>query len=240
MFQEAILLAFLELVATGLLPVLKVFNNIVTQLNNCCNKIWNLMNKEILILYYSMHGATKKLAQLIARGIESVPGVSARIRTVPRVSAVCEQTEPEIPDSGTPYVTNNDLVECIALALGSPVRFGNMSANMKYFWDNTSNEWLVGALAGKPACVFTSSSSLHGGQEACLLSMMIPLLHHGMCIVGLPYSNVELMTTVSGGTPYGVSHFAGVNSDNEISNEEKSLALAQGKHLAQIALKLSK
>lgn len=198
------------------------------------------MNQEILVLYYSQYGATKQLAQLIARGIESVAGVSARIRSVPKVSTVCEQTAASIPESGSAYVTKDDLAECIGIALGSPVRFGNMSSSMKYFWDGTSAEWLGGTLIGKPACVFTSSSSLHGGQESCLLSMMLPLLHHGMCIIGLPYSNTELITTTTGGTPYGVSHVAGANSDHEISKEEKSLALAQGKYLAEVALKLSK
>lgn len=198
------------------------------------------MNQEILVLYYSQYGATKQLAQLIARGVESVSGVTARIRSVPKVSTVCEQTAASIPESGSAYVTKEDLAECIGIALGSPVRFGNMSASMKYFWDSTSAEWLGGTLIGKPACVFTSSSSLHGGQESCLLSMMLPLLHHGMCIIGLPYSNSELITTTTGGTPYGVSHVAGANSDREISKEEKSLALAQGKYLAEVALKLSK
>lgn len=198
------------------------------------------MNQEILVLYYSQYGATKQLAQLIARGVESVSGVTARIRSVPKVSTVCEQTAASIPESGSAYVTKADLIECIGIALGSPVRFGNMSASMKYFWDSTSAEWLDGTLIGKPACVFTSSSSLHGGQESCLLSMMLPLLHHGMCIIGLPYSNSELITTTTGGTPYGVSHVAGANSDREISKEEKALALAQGKYLAEIALKLSK
>lgn len=197
------------------------------------------MNKEILVLYYSNHGATKKLAQLIARGVESVDGVSARVRTVPKISTVCEQIASDIPESGHSYVTLNDLQECIGVALGSPVRFGNMAASMKYFWDSTIAEWLSGTLIGKPACVFTSSSSLHGGQEACLLSMMLPLLHHGMCIVGLPYSNTELVSTTTGGTPYGVSHLAGADSDLDISAEEKTLAIAQGKHLAQIALKLA-
>jgi len=198
------------------------------------------MNKEILVLYYSRYGATKQMAMLIARGIESVPGISARIRTAPLVSAVCEKVADDIPDSGHPYVENTDLAECVGLALGSPVRFGNMAAHMKYFWDNTSAEWLSGTLIGKPACVFTSSSSLHGGQEACLMSMMIPLLHHGMLIVGLPYSNQELLTTKTGGTPYGVSHLAGINSNFDLSDEESSLAFAQGKHLAQIALKLGR
>lgn len=197
------------------------------------------MNKEILVLYYSNHGATKKLAQLIARGVESVDGVSARVRTVPKISTVCEQIASDIPEAGHSYVTLNDLQECIGVALGSPVRFGNMAASMKYFWDSTIAEWLSGTLIGKPACVFTSSSSLHGGQEACLLSMMLPLLHHGMCIVGLPYSNTELVSTTTGGTPYGVSHLAGADSDLDISTEEKTLAIAQGKHLAQIALKLA-
>ncbi|RTL13415.1 MAG: NAD(P)H:quinone oxidoreductase [Neisseriaceae bacterium] len=198
-----------------------------------------MTNKEILVLFYTTTGATKQLAQLIARGIESVSGMSARLRTVPKVSTVCEQTEPEIPESGVPYVSLQDLDECVGLALGSPVRFGNMAASMKYFWDSTSSEWLAGTLVGKPACVFTSSGSMHGGQESCLISMMLPLLHHGMCIVGLPYSNSELLTTRSGGTPYGVSHLAGSNADLEITKEEKALALAQGRYLAEIASKLS-
>lgn len=197
-----------------------------------------MTNKEILVLFYTTTGATKQLAQLIARGIESVSGMSARLRTVPKVSTVCEQTEPEIPESGVPYVSLQDLDECAGLALGSPVRFGNMAASMKYFWDSTSSEWLAGTLVGKPACVFTSSGSMHGGQESCLISMMLPLLHHGMCIVGLPYSNFELLTTRSGGTPYGVSHLAGSNADLEITKEEKALALAQGRYLAEIAAKL--
>jgi NAD(P)H dehydrogenase (quinone) len=198
------------------------------------------MSKDVLVLYYSHYGATKQLAQFIARGINMVAGANARLRTVPKVSTVCEQTASSIPEAGAPYVELHDLVECSGLALGSPVRFGNMAASMKYFWDSTSNEWLQGSLIGKPACVFTSSSSLHGGQEACLISMMLPLLHHGMCIIGLPYSNPELVTTTTGGTPYGVSHLAGVNSDREISAEEKALALSQGKYLAEMALKLSK
>lgn len=198
-----------------------------------------MTNKEILVLFYTTTGATKQLAQLIARGIESVSGMSARLRTVPKVSTVCEQTEPEIPESGVPYVSLQDLDECVGLALGSPVRFGNMAASMKYFWDSTSSEWLAGTLVGKPACVFTSSGSMHGGQESCLISMMLPLLHHGMCIVGLPYSNSELLTTRSGGTPYGVSHLAGSSADLEITKEEKALALAQGRYLAEIASKLS-
>ncbi|MDD3265731.1 MAG: NAD(P)H:quinone oxidoreductase [Burkholderiales bacterium] len=198
------------------------------------------MKQEILVLYYSVHGATKELAQLIARGVNSVEGAKARLRTVPKVSSVCEQVENDIPNSGDPYATVQDLKDCIGLALGSPVRFGNMAASMKYFLDGTINEWLGGDLIAKPACVFTSSSSMHGGQEATLLSMMLPLLHHGMCLVGLPYSNMELVTTASGGTPYGVTHVAGINSDNEITVEEKALAVAQGKYLAEMALKLQR
>lgn len=194
---------------------------------------------EILVLYYSQNGSTKKLAELIARGIESVANCTARIRTVPKVSTVCEQTEAEIPDFGYPYVTHEDLKECIGLALGSPVRFGNMSAHLKYFLDGTVNEWLTGTLAGKPASVFTSSGSMHGGQEACLLSMMIPLLHHGMIIAGIPYTEKALLETNGGGTPYGVSHTAGSNGDNNIIETEKKLALAEGRRLAEIALKLN-
>lgn len=194
--------------------------------------------KEILVLYYSQGGATKKLAELIARGIGSVPGAEARIRTVPTVSTTCEQVAPTIPDSGAPYADLADLSECIGLALGSPVRFGNMSSHLKYFLDSTTHEWLSGTLVGKPACVFTSSGSMHGGQEACLLSMMIPLLHHGMLLLGLPYTEKALMETTSGGTPYGVSHLAGMNDDMEISAHEKTLAILQGKRLAEAALKL--
>jgi NAD(P)H dehydrogenase (quinone) len=153
------------------------------------------------VLYYSRHGATRKLAELIAQGVESVPGCDARLRTVPAVSTVTEAVEPDVPSSGAPYVEASDLAECDGLALGSPTRFGNMAAAMKYFWDGTSPQWLSGALAGKPACVFTSTGSLHGGQESTILSMMLPLLHHGMLIVGLPYSHPELMNTSSGGTP---------------------------------------
>ncbi len=198
------------------------------------------VTKEILVLYYSRKGGTQKLANLIARGINSVSGISARVRTVPSVSAVCEQVASTIPDQGAPYVSNIDLKECIGLALGSPVRFGNMASSLKYFLDNTTNEWLNGSLAGKPACVFTSSASLHGGQEACLFSMMMPLLHHGMLIIGLPYTDSALMQTKSGGTPYGASHYAGLNDDYEISDSEKHLAILQGKLLAEAALKLNK
>ena len=195
--------------------------------------------KEILVLYYSVNGATQKLAHLIARGINSVDGVNARIRTAPPVSTVCEQTAPTIPETGAPYASYKDLNECIGLALGSPVRFGNMAGALKYFLDGSTSEWLSGSLAGKPACVFTSSGSLHGGQEACLFSMMIPLIHHGMLILGLPYTDSELMNTTSGGTPYGVTHWAGINDDKPISDSEHHLAILQGKLLAEAALKLN-
>ena len=195
--------------------------------------------REVLVLYYSTNGSTAKLANLIARGINSISGVQARIRTVPPVSTVCEQTAPVVPDSGAPYATHSDLSECIGLALGSPVRFGNMAASLKYFLDGSIHEWLSGSLAGKPACVFTSAGSMHGGQEACLISMLIPLLHHGMLLIGLPYTDSALMNTTSCGTPYGVSHWAGINDDKEISDAEKHLAILQGKLLAEAALKLS-
>jgi len=198
-----------------------------------------ITDKEILVLYYSQHGATRQLAQLIARGIEQVAGVSARLRTVPRVSASCEATEPAIPDQGAPYAEHRDLEECIGLALGSPTRFGNMAAAMKYFWDGTSALWMKHALAGKPAALFTSTGSMHGGQETTLLSMLMPLLHHGMLIVGLPYSEPELAITRTGGTPYGASHVAGIGNDQPISADEKKLCIALGKRLAQTALKLA-
>lgn len=199
----------------------------------------NTCMQDILVLYYSQHGATLALARQIARGIESVPGCQARLRTVPRVSTVCEASEPDIPDSGAPYVEHADLQQCIGLALGSPTRFGNMAAALKYFLDGTSGEWMQGALAGKPACVFTSSASMHGGQESTLLAMALPLLHHGMLWVGLPYTEQALSATRSGGTPYGVSHVAGMKNDANLTEEEKILALAQGKRLAGIALKLA-
>jgi NAD(P)H dehydrogenase (quinone) len=195
--------------------------------------------QDILVLYYSQHGATRELARLIARGIESVPGAQARLRTVPKVSTVCEAVEAAIPPDGAPYVERQDLDECIGLALGSPTRFGNMAAAVKYFLDGTSAEWMQGALAGKPACVFTSSSTMHGGQESTLLSMMLPLMHHGMLILGLPYTEPALTATQSGGTPYGVSHVAGVKNELPISDAEKTLAIAQGKRLAEAALKLA-
>ena len=198
-----------------------------------------ITDKEILVLYYSQHGATQQMAQLIARGIETVPGVRARVRTVPKISTVCEATDPVIPDSGAPYVELRDLEECIALALGSPTRFGNMAGAMKYFWDGTSSLWMKHALVGKPAALFTSTSSMHGGQESTLLSMMLPLLHHGMLITGIPYSEPELASTQTGGTPYGASHVAGLTGNLPISEAEKKLCMAQGRRLANIALKLS-
>ncbi len=193
---------------------------------------------EILVLYYSQGGAVREMAQLIARGVESVKGVKARIRTVPKVSANCEATEPDIPNNGDPYVELSDLEECIGLALGSPTRFGNMAAPMKYFLDSTAGLWLKGALIGKPAAVFTSTGSMHGGNESTLLTMMLPLIHHGMLIVGLPYSEPELSSTQSGGTPYGASHIGGAMDDKKITEDEKKLCLALGKRLAETALKL--
>ncbi|MBB2918147.1 MULTISPECIES: NAD(P)H:quinone oxidoreductase [Cupriavidus] len=194
---------------------------------------------EILVLYYSRHGSTRKLAELIATGIDSVPGAQARLRTVPPVSTVCEATAPEIPADGPPYAELRDLEECAGLALGSPTRFGNMAAPVKYFLDGTVAQWLSGALAGKPACVFTATGSLHGGQETTLLSMMLPLLHHGMLILGLPYSEKGLMTTASGGTPYGPSHHAHGDNRGPVTEDESALALAMGRRLAQTALRLA-
>ncbi len=198
-----------------------------------------ITDKEILVLYYSQHGAVQQMAKLIARGVDQVAGVSPRLRTVPKVSAQCDAVEPAIPDSGAPYVEINDLEECIGLALGSPTRFGNMASAMKYFWDGTGEIWMNHALVGKPAALFTSTGSMHGGQESTLLSMMLPLLHHGMVILGLPYSEPELSTTQSGGTPYGASHHAGMANDKPITDTEKKLCIALGKRLAQTALKLT-
>jgi NAD(P)H dehydrogenase (quinone) len=195
--------------------------------------------KEILVLYYSQGGSVREMAQLVARGVESVKDVRARIRTVPKVSANCEATEPDIPPSGAPYAEMKDLEECIGLAMGSPTRYGNMAAALKYFLDGTTSLWLKGTLIGKPAAVFTSTGSLHGGQESTLLTMMIPLMHHGMVMVGLPYSEPELTSTTSGGTPYGPSHVAGTADDRPISDDERKLCIALGKRLAETALKLS-
>jgi NAD(P)H dehydrogenase (quinone) len=192
----------------------------------------------ILVLYYSRHGATEKLAQLIARGIGVVGAFDVRIRTVPTVSNTAEKVSPSVPDEGAIYCSLDDLKHCSGLALGSPTRFGNMASAMKYFWDGTSSLWLSGDLVDKPACVFTSTGTLHGGQESTLISMMLPLLHHGMCLLGLPYTENELNTTKTGGTPYGVSHLAGLNHENAISKEEEILAKAMGHRLAKVALKL--
>jgi NAD(P)H dehydrogenase (quinone) len=198
----------------------------------------NPTNITLLVLYYSRHGSTRTLAEYIAQGIESVPGCDARLRTVPAVSTVTEATAPDIPDAGAPYVELTDLQDCAGLALGSPTRFGNMAAAMKYFWDGTAAQWLSGALCGKPACVFTSTGSLHGGQESTLLSMMLPLLHHGMLIQGLPYTRPELMTTASGGSPYGATHWSGVDGSKILSDDSRQLAIALGQRLASTAAKL--
>ena len=195
--------------------------------------------KEILVLYYSRHGSVLNLARQIGRGIDSVEGAAARIRTVPPVSAVCEAVAPAVPDSGAPYAEARDLDECIGLALGSPTRFGNMAAPLKYFLDGSSPQWLSGALSGKPASVFTSTTSQHGGQESTLLAMMLPLLHHGMFIVGLPYSEPDLATTPDGGTPYGASHVTGSDGNPNLSEPEARLAFAAGRRLATAALKLA-
>ena len=194
---------------------------------------------EILVLYYSQGGAVRDMAQSIARGVESVAGVKARIRTVPKVSANCEATESEVPSTGSPYVELQDIEECTGLALGSPTRFGNMAAPMKYFLDGTTSLWLKGALIGKAAAVFTSSGSMHGGNETTLLTMMLPLMHHGMVLLGLPYSEPALGNTTSGGTPYGASHIGGAMDDKPLSDDEKKLCIALGKRLAETALKLS-
>jgi NAD(P)H dehydrogenase (quinone) len=190
---------------------------------------------EILVLYYSAGGSVKRMAELVASGLERVPGAAARMRTVPRIS----HGNP-VADEGPPYAELKDLEECAGLALGSPTRFGNMAAPLKHFWDGTSLLWQRGALAGKPACVFTSTASLHGGQETTLVSMMLPLLHHGMLILGLPYTQAEINATRSGGTPYGASHFAGIADDEPITEAERALCVAQGKRLAEITLRLSR
>jgi NAD(P)H dehydrogenase (quinone) len=190
---------------------------------------------DILVLYYSRHGSTAAMARLIARGIEEVPGMQARLRTVPEVSPVSEATEDSIPAEGAPYVELADLKECAGLALGSPTRFGNMASPLKYFLDTTSPLWLSGSLIGKPAAVFTSTSSLHGGQESTLLTMMLPLLHHGMLITGLPYSETDLLHTDGGGTPYGASHHGGPDNSRPLSEAEHRLCIALGRRLAETA-----
>jgi NAD(P)H dehydrogenase (quinone) len=192
----------------------------------------------ILVLFYSRYGATAEMARHIARGVEEVPGVEARLRTVPAVSTLCEASEDTIPAQGAPYAELDDLRHCAGLALGSPTRFGNMAAPLKYFLDGTSPLWIGGSLIGKPAAVFTSTSSLHGGQETTLVSMMLPLLHHGMLVLGLPYSETDLLRTATGGTPYGPSHLAGPESNRPLSEEEKRLCHAQGRRLAAAALAL--
>ena len=191
----------------------------------------------LLVLYYSSGGTTRQLALLIARGIEQ-QGVEAILRTVPRVSANSEASEQAVPEEGDCYATQQDLANCLGLAVGSPTRFGNMAAPLKYFIDQSSDIWMNGQLAGKPVSFFSSTSSLHGGQESTLLSMMLPFLHHGMLISGLPYSETSLLHSESGGTPYGVTHWSGHNNDKPISQTEKDLAVAQGKRLAKLALKL--
>jgi NAD(P)H dehydrogenase (quinone) len=194
---------------------------------------------DILVLYYSRYGATAAMAKQVARGIGEVDGMQARLRTVPAVSTVCETTEDSIPAQGSPYATLDDLRDCVGLALGSPTRFGNMAAPLKYFIDTTSSLWLGAELAGKPAAVFTSTSSLHGGQETTLLSMMLPLLHHGMLLLGIPYSETDLLHTDAGGTPYGASHLAGTDSDKPLTETEQRLCRALGRRLAATAQKLS-
>jgi len=193
---------------------------------------------DILVLYYSVGGSVRRMAELVAEGIERVPGAAARLRTVPRVSASIANVNAAIPESGPPYCELGDLEECAGLALGSPTRFGNMAAPLKHFLDGTGLLWQRGTLAGRPACVFTSTASLHGGQETTLLSMMLPLLHHGMLVIGLPYTQAELNATRAGGTPYGASHFAGLADDQPVSDDERTLCIAQGRRLAEISLKL--
>ena len=194
---------------------------------------------EILVLFYSQNGAVAEMARLIARGIESVPGAQARLRTVPKVAPKTQVAEPSVPPDGAPYAELQDFEECIGLALGSPTRFGNMAAAMKYFLDGTGGLWMKGTLAGKPASVFTSTATMHGGQETTLISMMFPLMHQGMIIVGLPYTLPELTSTSAGGTPFGATHVSGPNDDRPLTEDERKLCIAQGKRLAEIALKLS-
>lgn len=194
---------------------------------------------DLLVLYFSHRGSTLTLARQVARGIESVAGMSARVRTVPGVSATCEAVEPDVPAEGAPYVTGADLAECIGFAFGSPTRFGNMAAPMKYFWDGTVREWQNGTLVGKPAVVFTSSASMHGGQETTLTSMILPLLHHGMLVLGLPFHDTALAETTSGGTPYGASHVAGSEANPVLSRHERELAFELGLRLAETARKIA-
>ncbi|HEX3847754.1 MAG TPA: NAD(P)H:quinone oxidoreductase [Steroidobacteraceae bacterium] len=194
---------------------------------------------EILVLYYSRQGSTAALARHVSRGVESIPGMQARLRTVPQVAPTTERTAPPVPDSGPPYAAHQDLIECAGLVLGSPTRFGNMAAPMKFFLDGTSALWQSGALVGKPAGVFTSTQTLHGGQESTLISMMLPLFHHGMLLVGLPYTEAGLTATRAGGTPYGASHAAGISGAGELSDVERTLAFVLGARVAEIARKLT-
>jgi NAD(P)H dehydrogenase (quinone) len=193
---------------------------------------------EILVLFYSRKGATAELARQVCRGVESVPGARARLRTVPAVASVVEALQPAVPAEGPPYATHDDLRECDGLVMGSPTRFGNMAAPLKFFLDGTSALWVSGALAGKPAAVFTSTQTLHGGQETTLLSMMLPLLHHGMVIAGLPYTDTALSTTRAGGSPYGASHFAGDDTQPRLTEDERTLAVHLGRRVAELAVKL--
>ena len=195
---------------------------------------------DILIVYYSRNGSVAQLARLIARGIEEVPGMQARLRSVPPVAAVTQIAQAPVPDAGAPYATLADLRECAGLILGSPTRFGNMAAPLKHYLDSTAAEWASGALVGKPAAVFTSTATMHGGQETTLVSMMLPLLHHGALIVGIPYIEAALNATLSGGTPYGASHVAGNNGDRPISDDERTLARVLGRRVATIASKLAR
>lgn len=194
---------------------------------------------DILVLYYSRHGATEALAREVCRGVDAVKGASSRLRTVPPVSTVCETTADTVPSDGPPYANNDDLRDCAGLIMGSPTRFGNMAAPLKYFLDGTGSDWLSGALCGKPAGVFTSTSSLHGGQETTLLTMAMPLLHHGMLLAGIPYTVPELSTTRSGGTPYGASHVTWNQTPTNLTEEEKVIARALGARIAEVALKLA-
>jgi NAD(P)H dehydrogenase (quinone) len=195
---------------------------------------------EILVVFYSRKGATAELAAHVCRGIDAVPGARSRLRTVAPVSPTTAQSEPAIPDSGPPYATLDDLRECDGLLLGSPTRFGNMAAPLKYFLDSTSSLWLTGALAGKPGAVFTSTQTMHGGQETTLLTMMLPLLHHGMFLVGLPYTEPALVHTRGGGSPYGASHVATDHPAPQLSDDEKTLARLLGRRVAELAVKLDK
>ena len=193
---------------------------------------------EILVLYYSRNGAVARLARQVARGVEEA-GATARLRTVPPVAAVTQQAAPPVPDEGAPYVSRTDLAECRGLLLGSPTRFGNMAAPLKHFIDGLGAEWASGTLVGKPAGVFTATSTMHGGQESTLLSMMLPLLHHGAMLLGIPFTEAELNTTTSGGTPYGASHVSGADGGRPISEDEKKLARALGRRVAQVAIRLA-